>query len=96
MLVWLLGVMYCNKANCIYIYQNKEMGVLSILRNEVEINRCVTVRQHVLWITNGWMFPLRYTWQLLVGNVFNAQRHHWWITEGVSYTLPCEYGIHRG
>jgi hypothetical protein len=63
------------------------MGVLSILRNEVEINRCVTVRQHVLWITKGWMFPLRYTWQLLVGNVSNAQRHHWWIIEGVSYTL---------
>ncbi len=37
------------------------MGVLSILRNEVEINRCVTVRQHVRWITKVWMFPLRYT-----------------------------------
>jgi hypothetical protein len=38
------------------------MDVLSILCYDVEINRCVTVRQHVLWVTNRWMFPLRYTW----------------------------------
>ena len=67
------------------------MGVLSILRNEVEINRCVTVRQHVRWITNGWMFPLRYTWQLLVGNVCNAQRHHCGLPKG--FLIHCRASI---
>jgi hypothetical protein len=62
MLVWLLIVMYYNEFE-LYIYtkNNKEMVVLSILRNEVEINRCVTVRQQVRWITKGWMFHLQYT-----------------------------------
>ncbi len=69
----------------------KRLGVLNILRNEVEIERCVTVRQHVLWITNRWMFLLRYTWQLLVGNVCNAQRHHCGLPKG--FLIHCRASI---
>ncbi len=69
----------------------KGLGVLSVLRNEVEIERCVTVRQHVLWITNRWMFLLRYTWQLQVGNVYNAQRHHYGLPKG--FLIQCRASI---